>query len=123
MVRLSQVQPVESSALENTLHASVATTASGNSNDLPVSAYVRGVFYLDVTVVSGTNPTLDVIIEGKDALSGTYFTLATFAQKIAAGFERKELATLFDGWIRAKWTIGGTDTPTFTFTVGAVLKS
>jgi hypothetical protein len=76
---------------------------------------------LDVTAASGTTPTLDVDIQ--DTLDGTnYNTLASFTQ--AAGVTREPLnhTTIFGNKLRGNYTIAGTDTPTFTFTITGVLK-
>jgi len=74
-------------------------------------------FILEVTAKAGTNPTLDVDIEVLDEISGNWFVLDSFAQKVAEGFERLAAVSIPEGRIRAVWTIGGTDTPTFSFTV------
>lgn len=71
---------------------------------------------LDLTSRSGTNPTLDVLVE--DTLDGTNWnTIGTFAQLTAAGREVINITAAFSDRIRVSWTIGGTDTPTFTFSV------
>jgi len=101
---------------------SAARTATGNSADIDVSAWTSAVFYLDVTAASGTTPTLDVTIRGYDPIGADYYTIATFIQKVTTGTERIVLAILADRTIDALWTIAGT-TPSFTFTITAVLKS
>jgi len=108
---------------EITLHTSGAETADGNSEDFEnFQNYEQAVFYLDVTAVSGTSPTLDVTIEEKDPVSGKYFTIGTFAQKTATGSERIVINPLYGTILRAKWVIGGTS-PSFTFSLSAVCKS
>ncbi len=94
--------------------------------------------YLDVTVVTGTNPTLNLYVQNllPDATSAD--DLVSFTQKTSTGSERvyfveagnvignKADATttagtviggLLGDQIRLKWVIGGTSTPTFTFAV------
>lgn len=98
------------------LAASAARTTSGSS------AVVGGFgdkvtlrAQLDVTAVSGTSPTLDVVIE--DTLDGTTWnTVGTFAQKVAAGREVVNITTPFSDQLRVRWTVAGT-TPSFTFSV------
>lgn len=105
---------------------STAITATGAT--LPVSGYGGAdslVFELDVTAVSGTNPTLDVVIQ--DTMDGTnYFTIATFTQATAAthAVQRVNMTTTrpMDS-IRASYTIGGTATPTFTFSITAYAEA
>lgn len=108
---------------EDTLVASAARTATGNSGvlagDYGPSNTLR--IQLDVTAASGTSPTLDVVVE--DTLDGTNFnTIATFAQKTAAGREVVNVTVPFAKRLRVRWTIGGT-TPSFTFSVVAVSQT
>ncbi len=102
------------------LVASASRTTSGNSADLSVANESAAAFYLSVTAATGTSPTLDVVVEVKDA-AGVYYPIATFAQLAAAGTERIAITPLPDSMIRVTWTIGGT-TPDFTFSVGASFK-
>ena len=77
---------------------------------------------------TGTNPTLDVIIQHSP--DGTnWFDLITFTQLTAAGQEYKTLSETqgttvqaFSGRLRAKYTLGGT-TPSFTFNVVVVAQA
>ena len=69
-----------------------------------------------VSAKEGTNPTLDVLIE--DTLDGTNWnTIKAFAQLTDTGQEVIDVTTPFSDNIRVSWTIGGTDTPKFTFEV------
>lgn len=76
---------------------------------------------LHVFSVSGTSPTLDVLVESDDNSGFTSATTRmTFTQATAAGAEfigpTVGPAGSDDYW-RVSWTIGGTDTPTFNFAV------
>lgn len=72
---------------------------------------------LHVISVSGTNPTLDVLIQSDvDADFGSPTTRFTFSQKTAIGSQWLTPlagAVADDDFWRASWTIGGTNTPTF----------
>src|SRR5688500_13732988 len=71
---------------------------------------------LTVTAASGTDETLDVTLE--TTADGTnYYTVAqAFPQQTAAATVSRIFADL--GTLsRWKWTIGGTDTPSFTFSI------
>ena len=71
---------------------------------------------IEVTAKEGTNPTLDVLIE--DTLDGTNWnTIKAFAQLVTTGLEVVDITTPFSDNLRVSWTIGGTDTPKFTFEV------
>ena len=104
------------------LLASAAKTTTGAAT--AVSGFQGAgtlIVQLAVTVVSGTDPTLDVLVE--DTIDGTnYHTIATFTQKVATGVQVLAVTAPFAGKLRASWTIGGTNTPTFTFSVLAYSK-
>jgi len=73
-----------------------------------------------VTAVTGTAPTLDVKLTHSVDDGNNYDDMApVFAQRTAAGqSERIDITTtIFTGDILIDYTIGGTATPTFTFTV------
>jgi hypothetical protein len=100
------------------LAASAARTADGPGATTDVNLLNSALsFVLRVTAVSGTNPTLDVDIEVLDEVSGLWYVLDSFTQIAAQGNERLAAASIPEGRMRANWTIGGTDTPTFTFSV------
>lgn len=98
------------------LASSLARTASGSSSvvsNLEEQSALR--VQLNVTVASGTSPSLAVILE--DSLDGTNWnTIGTFAAKTAAGREVINVTAPFAGTVRATWTITGT-TPSFTFSI------
>lgn len=71
---------------------------------------------LNVTAVSGTSPTLNVVIEDSLDAGVTWNTIGTFAQRTAAGREVINITIPFGSTVRVSWTIGGT-TPSFTFVV------
>ncbi len=104
-----------------------------NSGDITNSNGFLGVrLYLDYTAESGTNPVLDLKIQTKDPLSGKYFDMAGAAFSQASAVSTDEL-TVYPGiaetnnetvsdvlpltW-RVVATVGGTDTPTVTASVG-----
>lgn len=105
---------ISSQGLLETLVASAARTASGDSGASKgwgASKTIRA--QLDVTAAAGTSPTLDVVIE--DTLDGTNWNvIGTFAQKTAAGREVINITGPFSETLRVRWTIAGT-TPSFTF--------
>jgi len=105
-----------------TISPSSAKTASGNTADIDVGRFVKGEVCVDVTAVSGTTPTLDIYIEGKDQLSGKYKTLWSQTGITGVGTFWLTITDLIFKYIRARWVIGGT-TPSFTFSVGMEGKS
>lgn len=98
-----------------TLAASAARTATGNGSAVALGDLGTVRLLLDVTAASGTTPTLDVTVETSYDGSTGWTSLGTFAQKTAAGTQRKSFSGC-DRYVRATWTIGGT-TPSFTFSI------
>jgi|TARA_R110000803_G_scaffold23517_3_gene57645 hypothetical protein len=76
--------------------------------------------YLSCTAVSGTSPTFDSVVWS--SADGTVWVPHTaFTQVTAASVEKKSLAN-FGNYIKVISTIGGSSTPTQTFTIKAVKK-
>ena len=113
---------------DTTILGSAARTSSGQSNDIDCGFAKEVFIVVDVTAVSGTGPTLDVKVTCKDPVSGKYRDLYSFAQFSAIGTADQHIGPGLEtnkglgSKIRVEYTIGGTD-PSFTFSVGAVLKS
>lgn len=105
-----------------TLLASTTETASGFSPAVEVGEDREAFVTLNCTAVSGTSPTLSVLIQGSDDGGTTWYNVpnGTFTQLTAAGSQAVQLNT-FSDYIRAGYTIAGT-TPSFTFAVKAVTK-
>lgn len=103
-----------------------SSTAAGTARQLGAVAdgkYVYGVMH--VTAVSGTNPTLDLLIQSDDAEGfGSPTTRLTFAQATAASAQwlTPVAGPITDDWWRASWTIGGTGTPSFTILVVVAIQ-
>jgi hypothetical protein len=108
--------------VRGTIMHSGAETASGDETGYQVGEVLAGeTMYaaLHVPAVSGTNPTLDLIIESDDNGGFTSaVTRMTFTQATDITSEWLIVAgPITDDYWRASWVIGGTDTPTFTFAV------
>jgi hypothetical protein len=113
--------------------ASAAVTATGNNGSIAVPDRAVGVhLVLDITAVSGTNPTLDVKLQRYDPASAKWvdLTSAAWAQKTGTGTSdltvypgiaetaNLSVSDVMTEELRIVWTIGGTATPTFTFSIG-----
>lgn len=100
-----------------------AKTATGNgtANDNAASSTGGWVAQLHCTAASGTDETLDVAIE-HSADNNTYVELDAFAQLTAVGKEQLSGTGTVNRYVRATRTIGGTDTPTFTYIVAFARK-
>lgn len=91
-----------------------------------LAAFKRGKFYLDVTAVSGTNPTLDVIVQEQDPISQKWTTVATFPQQtgVTPGTPLAPIALDLEGTnYRAQFTVGGTASPTVTCSLSCVTST
>jgi hypothetical protein len=113
---------VRGEILQNKTARTVTFTATGRQLGA-VSATQRLYAALHVFTVSGTTPTLDVIIESDNAVGfPSPATQITLAQKTAKGSEFKSVAgAITDDWFRVKGTIAGT-TPSFTLAVAVGVK-
>jgi hypothetical protein len=107
--------------------ASRTSSSVGTGRQLgDVDATQRVYAALHVITVSGTSPTLDVIVQSDDNSGFTTPTSRiTFSQATAAANRQQFLSTagaIADTHWRVSYTIGGSDTPTFAFavTVGIV---
>jgi hypothetical protein len=102
-----------------TIGSALATTANGTGIQLRAITINKKAFAtLHVTAVTGTLPTMDVIIQSDDNVGFTTpTTRATFTQKIAVGSQIVNIdGPITDDYWRARYTIGGTS-PAFTFAV------
>lgn len=111
------------------IHSQTATsTVTGTGVDLGPAYEDDALAILDLGAASDTDATLAVVIQGSDAVGGTYATLLTFTtltassdNKIAAGgFSTAGSANRF---IRAVGTIAGTGSPSFSFSVSLLIRA
>lgn len=135
MVKQSERIPTALEAIQEVLEGGVIKesitlvtgnkTASGNSEDNPidVSRFRQGIFYLEVSAVGGTNPTLDVDIMVKNMASGEWYTKESFEQMTATGNATPIILDTFGQEMAIEWTISGTESPNFTFLVSADMES
>lgn len=106
--------------------ANDALTANGTSGALAVGAFTELALDIDVTVVSGTSPTLQFTLN-RIGPNGNAFPLWTSAQLTAAGSVSASIGAglttnvSFGAAVELGWTVGGTS-PSFTVTVSLVGK-
>jgi len=96
------------------------STATGTARELGAATAAQTIYAaMHITAVSGTNPTLDMVLQSDDAEGFTDPTdRITFTQADAVGAEWKDLGgEINDTWWRLSWTVGGTETPSFTVLV------
>ena len=99
--------------------ASAARTATANGTAFDTSDLDSIQATLTCTARSGTNPTLDVILQ--TTVDGTnYDTVGSFDQLTNTGAEARVFGPL-GPTSRWRWTIGGTDTPSFTFSIASTV--
>lgn len=97
-----------------------ARTASGQSTSFNAEDADVIEATLSITTVSGTTPTLDLKLQ--TSMDGTTWDdVGAFPQKTAAGTHTRVFSPVgnFCRWV---WTIGGTATPTFNFSVSSKAK-
>lgn len=110
--------------IPGTLLHNASVTATGNGTAYQVGAVSSSQFLyaaIHVVTVSGTNPTLDVIVKSDDVenFGGTPATQITFAQAtgITSEYATRVAGAITDDWWRVEHTITGSDTPTFEYIV------
>lgn len=108
------------------LHPTAARTSTGNGTGVDVRQLDGDlVLILDSAAAgAGTNPTLDVTVEHSDTSGSGYtaITGAAFTQVTSTASQQK-LVINKDGakrYVRVTYTIGGTSSPSFTFSVTGV---
>jgi hypothetical protein len=106
---------------EQTYIASNTVTANGDSGDNPLSVFYGSVvvFFLNVSSVSGTNPTLDIFIDIRDPASGNWVNQDKFPTVTSTGTWALALPVRSTRY-RVRWVLGGTN-PSFTFSIGVVV--
>lgn len=100
----------------------ITTTTSSATRSLgPTEGRDGYVGLVSVAAITGTNPTLDIKIQ-HSADNANWVDLLTFTQLVSGSANttaHKFPTTATDhlipllSYVRATWTIGGTDTPTF----------
>lgn len=96
--------------------ASRGTTTSSTLNLQNVRA-TGLVGLLDVTANTGTNPTLDLVVQDSVNSTGPWFTLMTFTQVTGSTSNQTIVAARSPTrYVRVVGTVGGTATPKFTYT-------
>jgi hypothetical protein len=107
------VEPIQGTILGSGSKTSTGNTAEQNLGAVASTDTIYAAQH--VLSVSGTSPTLDTIIQHDTTGFGSATTGLTFAQTgvVGSSFVSDSTATTTDTFWRAKWTIGGSNTPTF----------
>jgi hypothetical protein len=92
--------------------AVVSATGNGTSVDNAAGTTNGGIAHLHITAVSGTTPTLAVIVQ-HSTNNSTWTTLASFTSATAATSESITFSGTVNRYVRASYTAGGTS-PQFT---------
>ena len=116
-----------------TARKQTAQATTVNSGDLDNPAGSATAFVVDITAITGTTPSATFLVEGKDPVSGKYYTILASAALTAAG---TTVLRVFPGataaanasvndfipkTFRVTCTIAGT-TPAVTATVGVLIN-
>ena len=102
-------------------NATRTATANGTARQLGAVAAGKSVYATlhVLATVSGTNPTLDVVVASAatDSWPGTIRRTFTTATAIGSEVLAPLAGSITDIWWRVQYTIAGNDTPTFPFVV------
>jgi hypothetical protein len=105
----------------NTVLFSGTVTSSGSTGDIDLSNFTVLEVELKVTSVSGTNPVLNVYIEGKFEDTGDYKPLVYQENITSTGTWFFTITKLAFRYVRVRWVVSGTS-PRFTFVVVAQMS-
>jgi hypothetical protein len=107
--------------IELTYIAPQTVTSSGDSgaNPLVINYGSVVVFFLNVSNVGGTDPTLNVYIDIQDPASGAWVNQDKFPTVTSTGTWALALPVRAVKY-RVRWVLGGTN-PSFTFSIGVVI--
>ena len=94
-------------------------TANGSATGIDCLTYCRGSLLVRVTNISGTTPTLDVIVESSQDDSN-YVEILRFDRVTELGSQWRHIQG-FGRYVRVSWVLGGTS-PNFTFEVKGTMK-
>lgn len=98
--------------------ASAARTASANGTAFNTADLDSINATLVITAASGTDELLDVVLQ--TTADGTnYYTAGSFPQQSGTTAGVSRVFGALGSLSRWSWTIAGTDTPTFTFSISA----
>jgi hypothetical protein len=100
---------------------SATRTVDGNTQDNPLAVDYGSaiVFFLNITSVSGINPSLDLYVDIQDPASGSWINQDKFDTKTTVGAWGLALPVRGNKY-SVRWVLGGTN-PSFTFSVGVVI--
>lgn len=99
---------------------SAARTTSGDSGTLDSNGFGMAVFFINITAVSGTTPTMQISFDVSEDGSN-WSELIKTVRFTAATTYREQRISLSAKYYRYRWTIAGT-TPSFTFSMTSTLK-
>ena len=108
------------------LHPIAARTATGDGTGIDLRDYDGDLMLIldSAAAGAGTNPTLDVSVEHSDEASDNFTQIGTTAfTRVTSTASRQKLVISKDEakrYVRVKYTIGGTNSPSFTFSVTGV---
>jgi hypothetical protein len=103
----------------------ITVTATGTSREYPeFGAFSSGIFFLHVTAVSGTTPSLTVIVQGYNPIAEVWHTVVSFpAQTTTTATVLTPITSTLDYMrYRTQWTVSGTS-PSFTFSCGVIVNA
>lgn len=106
---------------------STAVTASGSSGPLAVGVLTQLAVDVDVTALSGTSPTLTIFVERQGA-DGNWYPIYSPSAINATGLTSTSIGpglttpALVTSTVRFRWVIGGSATPTVTFSVSVIAR-
>jgi hypothetical protein len=101
---------------------SAAYTANSGSAVIDVGAYAGGELWIMATAITGTNPTLNVAFNSCATNATTYCVPIASATQFTGAATQRIPVTGFGRYVYVSYTIGGSNTPGYTFSVVGFFK-
>ena len=100
-------------------------TVTGDDNSYSTPINVKGVgevvLFLDITAVSGIDPTLAISLMTQDTIINKWFLAGDFDPKTGITSDMTYVINGIGSFIACKWELTG-DNPSFTFSLNASIK-
>jgi hypothetical protein len=110
------------SYIQKLFSGTVGTDGNSSATPLITKHGKEATIFLDITAVSGTNPTLNLTLKIQDSITEKWYTLATFDQKTSVGTDVGYIQYGIGEEMALYYAVGGTSTPMFTFSVNVGIK-
>lgn len=102
--------------------ASALVSANGNTGWIACETYSEVEFVTNVTAITGNTPTLTIAVLTADDTSGTNQSTVKTGSALTGTGTQELIAAGLSNYFEITWTLGGTGTPTATFSIAGIAR-